>query len=63
MHQIRISEMLVLLGVALLWAIPIGAGIWIIRTIHLIRSGQEAIQKRLEAIERLLQNRSTDPQK
>jgi hypothetical protein len=43
-----------LIIVIFMWGIPLAAGVWIIYTLVHIRSGQEAIQNRLEAIERAI---------
>jgi hypothetical protein len=57
MASIGIPEVLVILIVALLWFIPIAAGVWVLSTLHRLQKGQEAIRARLEAIERLLERR------
>ena len=50
------SELIIFLFMALIYIIPIGAAIWVIKTLIDIRAGQEAIKSRLEAIERAIQN-------
>jgi hypothetical protein len=50
-----IQEVLFLFIMAATWLIPIAAGVWVIITLQRIRSGQDALRTKLEAIERMLQ--------
>jgi hypothetical protein len=50
------TEIMVAVVIGIIYAIPIVAGIWAIITLNRLRIGQAAIQSRLEAIERALQN-------
>ncbi len=53
--SVGVPELVVILLFAVLWLIPIGAAVWALVTLHGIRTGQQAMALRLEAIERLLQ--------
>jgi hypothetical protein len=50
-----IPELIVIMTISGLWLIPLAAVIWGIVTLHRLRVGQESLQAKLEAIERLLQ--------
>jgi|WetSurMetagenome_2_1015567.scaffolds.fasta_scaffold68048_3 hypothetical protein len=57
MGHLEFKEATIILVIGLLiYAIPITATIWAIKTLINIRSGQEAIKSRLEAIERAIQS-------
>ena len=49
-----IPELMIMLVVSLGWVIPIALVIWVIATLRRIRVGQQAVQMKLDAIERLL---------
>ena len=53
--MIGIPELMVVLVLAVLWAIPLAAAIWVLVTLQKIRAGQQAVELKLDAIERLLQ--------
>ena len=55
MGTIGIPELVVLLMASVIWVIPLAAGIWALVTLHRIRSGQQDVQTKLDAIQRLLQ--------
>ena len=57
--RLGLPEFLVLLFIGALWIIPIAAGIWALVTLQKIRSAQDEMNRRLEAIER--QGRSPLP--
>jgi hypothetical protein len=40
-----------------LWLVPIIAAIWALRTLGLLRKGQDEIRRRLDAVDRHLQQR------
>lgn len=46
---------LVPLVIAAVWLIPLAAAIWALTMLHQIRSAQQIVQVKLDAIERLLQ--------
>ena len=46
---------LILLVVGMYWAIAIVAAVWVVVTLRRIRAGQQAVQVKLDTIERLLQ--------
>ena len=50
-----IPELIILLVVAAFWVIPVAAAIWAIVTLKGIRASQQAVQLKLDTIERLLQ--------
>ena len=53
--MIGMPELMVVLVIGLVWGVPIAAAIWTLVTLQRIRSGQQAVQLKLDAIERLLQ--------
>jgi TRAP-type C4-dicarboxylate transport system permease small subunit len=57
MHSwsLGIPELAIVLVIAMYWAVPIAFGIWVFVTLRRIRAGQQAVEVKLEAIERLLQ--------
>jgi hypothetical protein len=50
-----IPELMIILVIGAFWAIPAAAAIWALMTLNRLRAGQQAIQQRLDTIERLLQ--------
>jgi hypothetical protein len=56
MMQIGTGEVFILIGMAIIYALPIAAAIWVLATLRRIRSDMEAFRGKLEAIEGLLQN-------
>jgi hypothetical protein len=50
-----IPEFLIIVLLAGFWIIPLAAGIWALVTLQRLRVGQEALQVKLESIERLIQ--------
>ena len=52
---IGMPEIVVVLFIAVIWLVPLAAGIWALRTLHRIRISQDAVRATLESIERLLQ--------
>ena len=52
---IGIPELMILLVVGAYWAIPLAMAIWVIVTLKSIRASQQAVQLKLDTIERLLQ--------
>jgi hypothetical protein len=55
--SIGAPELVVILVIGSFYAVPIAAAVWVIVTLHRIRAGQQAMDTRLEAIERSLQRR------
>lgn len=55
MGPVGMPELAVMLVFWIFWVIPAAAAIWALFTLHRIRSGQQAVQTKLDAIERLLQ--------
>jgi hypothetical protein len=53
--QIGIPELIIVLLIALTWAVPIAFAVWVMVALRRIRAGQQAAQIKLETIERLLQ--------
>lgn len=50
-----LPELMVVLVMFVVYAVPLVAGIWALVTLKRIRVASEAVQARLESIERLLQ--------
>jgi hypothetical protein len=50
-----VPELMIVLVICVVYGIPLLMGIWALATLKRIRDGQEAVQARLENIERLLQ--------
>jgi hypothetical protein len=48
-------ELLLLLIIAPMWLIPVVAGVWALITLQRLRTGQDAVQKKLDAIQSMLQ--------
>jgi hypothetical protein len=55
MRFLAIREIIVVLIVGAFWLVPMAAGVWALMTLHKIRSSQEEMNRRLEAIERQTQ--------
>ena len=53
--MVGVPELLIVLLFGVFYAIPLLAAIWALTTLKRIRAGQEAVQAKLENIERLLQ--------
>ncbi|MFB3855464.1 MAG: hypothetical protein ACE148_16820 [Vicinamibacterales bacterium] len=51
---IGLPELLVIVIVALLWFVPIAAGVWVLVTLRALQKGQDAIARRLDEIEQRL---------
>jgi hypothetical protein len=58
MRAIGIPELLVITMIGVFWLIPLAAGVWALITLHRIRTGQQALQAKVDTIERLLQRSS-----
>jgi len=59
MNSIGFPELVVVLFiVGILWVIPLAAGVWALVTLHRIRTGQQALQAKVDTIEQLLQRSS-----
>jgi hypothetical protein len=52
MARAYVESWIPLIIIIFMWGIPLAAGVWIIYTLVHIRSGQKAIQNKLEQIER-----------
>ena len=55
--SLGMPELLVGFILGLFWLVPIAAAVWALITLNRIQMGQQAIDVRLETIERLLQGR------
>jgi hypothetical protein len=53
--NLGVPELLVILMIAALYLIPIAAALWALVTLQRLRAGQQAVQVKLDTIERLLQ--------
>jgi hypothetical protein len=58
MLQLGTGEVLVLPVILIIYAIPIVAAVWIIRTLRIVRSDVKTIQEELGEIRRLLMNKN-----
>jgi hypothetical protein len=58
MSAIGIPELLVITMIGVFKVIPLAAGVWALITLHRIRTGQQALQAKVDTIERLLQRSS-----
>ena len=54
-HSLGIPELMILLVLVGVYAIPIAAGVWALMTLQRLRAGQQAVQVKLDTIERMLQ--------
>ena len=50
-----VPELIIVLVMVAVYAVPLLAGIWALVTLKRIQTGQEAVTARLQSIERLLQ--------
>jgi len=50
-----VPELFVLLAIGVFYLIPIAAGIWALITLHRIREAQDVINRKLDAMERMIQ--------
>jgi hypothetical protein len=50
-----VPELMIVLVLVAVYAVPLVAAIWALVTLKRIQTGQEAVQARLESIERILQ--------
>ena len=57
MHSasLGVAELVIVMIVGMYWAIPIAFAIWMMITLRKIGAGQQAVQTKLEAIERLIE--------
>jgi hypothetical protein len=55
MNSLGSPQLVVLLFIVGLWLIPLAAGVWALVTLHRIQTGQQALQAKIDTIERLLQ--------
>ena len=55
MNMVGLPEFMVVLIIVFFWVVPIAASIWALVTLQRIRAGQQVVQLKLDAIERLLQ--------
>jgi hypothetical protein len=53
--SIGVPELIVAMVAALFWVIPIALAVWVVITLRSIRAGQQAVQLKLDAIERLIE--------
>jgi hypothetical protein len=52
---VGMPELIVLLMMIVTWVIPLAIAVWVVVTLRRLRAGQQAVQVKLDAIERLLQ--------
>lgn len=52
--SIGIPELLIVLVILVSWLVPVAAAIWAVVTLHRLKTGQDGIRARLDAIERHL---------
>jgi hypothetical protein len=55
MMGLRLPELMLVLIVGATWLIPIAAGIWALITLQRLRTGQDALQRKLDAIQSMLE--------
>ena len=55
MMGLGLPELLLVLIVGATWLIPIAAGVWALITLQRLRTGQDALQRKLDAIQSMLQ--------
>jgi len=53
--SLGMPELIIMSVIGLYWVIPVSFAIWVIVTLRRIRAGQQAVQMKLESIERLLE--------
>ena len=53
--MVGVPEVTIALVIAALWAVPVAAAVWVLFTLKRIGAGQQAMQLKLDSIERLLQ--------
>ena len=49
------SELIIVLMIAVTWLIPVAAGIWALVTLKQLRDGQRAVEGKLDTIAHILQ--------
>jgi hypothetical protein len=54
---IGVPELMVVLFIVVVWAIPLAAAVWALFTLHRMRGEQRAMRRTVENIEQLLQRR------
>lgn len=59
MDSVGVPELLVVLMIGAFWLIPATAGVWALVTLQRIRTAQEDMRRKLDAIERQLQRGAT----
>lgn len=52
---VGLPELFVVLAIGAFWLIPVAAGVWALVTLQRIRSAQEEMCRKLDAIERQVQ--------
>lgn len=50
-----LSNLIIMLVIVAYWAIPLAAAAWALVTLYRIRAEQQAVHRKLEVIERLLE--------
>jgi hypothetical protein len=58
MPRIGLTELILLPGILLTFVAPLAVAVWVIVVLQRIKAGQEAIQAKITAIERMLGSRS-----
>jgi len=54
-----LPELLVVFVLAMFWVVPVAAAIWAMVTLHRIRSAQDGMRGKLEAIEGLIRGQTS----
>ena len=55
--MVGVPELVILFVLVLSWGVPVAAAIWALATLKGLRAGQQAVQLKLDTIERLLNSR------
>jgi hypothetical protein len=50
--SIGVPELIIILVVSGVWLIPVGVAIWVVLTLNRVRTDQQVIRAKLEALER-----------
>ena len=52
MANVGVAELIIVLAIAALCAVPVVAAVWTLLTLRRVRAGQDAMRLQLEALER-----------
>jgi hypothetical protein len=53
--SVGIPELIIILIMVVTWVVPVAVAMWMVVTLRRLRAGQQAVEMKLETIERLLQ--------